>query len=163
MIKEYLKERKAIVENEIVGIEEKAEMSEISIKQLDAQIKNVSSEIDESAEMLSVSVRNKMAAKEDELSNMERHKEKYGEEISKFQKEIDEKKKELNVIDRCLKEVGDTNVSRETFREETRDKQDCRTKPKTNNLKDALEFCKKICEVDAKRAKIELEKIIKEM
>ncbi|MBR2191493.1 MAG: hypothetical protein IJ883_07840, partial [Eubacterium sp.] len=63
MIKKYLKHRKKLLENEIEKIEELSEMSQVSIKQIDAQINNLKNEIDESSEMLSVSVRNNMSKK----------------------------------------------------------------------------------------------------
>ncbi len=88
MIKKYLKHRKKLLENEIEKIEELSEMSQVSIKQIDAQINNLKNEIDESSEMLSVSVRNNMSKKADEVEHMEDSKKDTYDQIDKYAKEI---------------------------------------------------------------------------
>ena len=46
MIKKYLKHRKKLLETEIEKIQELSEMSQVSIKQIDAQINNLKNEIE---------------------------------------------------------------------------------------------------------------------
>ncbi len=160
MIKKYLKQRQKLLENEIEKIEDLSEMSQVSIKQIDAQIDNLEKEIDESSEMLSVSVRNNMAKKKDEMDSMEDSKKDTYSQIDKYAKEVAEKKKELKVIKGCLEELSDKNVSRETFKQtsiETPSGNDIADQ----NLKTKLTFCKNLIGMDDIRVKMELEKIIK--
>ena len=164
MIKKYLKHRKKLLENEIEKIEELSEMSQVSIKQIDAQINNLKNEIDESSEMLSVSVRNNMSKKEDEVEDMEESKKETYDQIDKYAKEVAEKTKELKTIDECLAQLDGINVSRETFKQTTLETQTSTQAERIvdQSLKTKLNFCKNLIGVDDVRAKIELEKIIKE-
>ena len=166
MIKKYLKHRKKLLENEIEKIEELSEMSQVSIKQIDAQINNLKNEIDESSEMLSVSVRNNMSKKADEVEHMEDSKKETYDQIDKYAKEIAEKMKELKTINECLNQLDGVNVSRETFRKTPEEKVSIGSQAERmvdQGLKTRLNFCKGLVGVDDIRAKIELEKIIKEM
>lgn len=164
MIKKYLKHRKKLLENAIEKIEELSEMSQVSIKQIDAQINNLKNEIDESSEMLSVSVRNNMSKKEDEVENMEESKKETYDQIDKYAKEVAEKTKELKTINECLAQLDGKNVSRETFKQTTIETPATTQAERTvgQSLKTKLNFCKNLIGVDDVRAKIELEKIIKE-
>ncbi|MCR5430506.1 MAG: coiled-coil domain-containing protein 22 [Eubacterium sp.] len=163
MIKKYLKHRKKLLENEIEKIEELSEMSQISIKQIDAQINNLKNEIDESSEMLSVSVRNNMSKKEDEVEDMEESKKETYDQIDKYAKEVVEKTKELKTINECLAQLDGINVSRETFKQTTLETQTSTQAERVvdQSLKTKLNFCKNLIGVDDVRAKIELEKLIK--
>ncbi len=166
MIKKYLKHRKKLLENEIEKIEELSEMSQVSIKQIDAQINNLKNEIDESSEMLSVSVRNNMSKKADEVEHMEDSKKDTYDQIDKYAKEIAEKMKELKTINECLNQLDGVNVSRETFTKTPEEKASIGSQAERmvdQGLKTRLNFCKGLVGVDDIRAKIELEKIIKEM
>ncbi len=163
MIKKYLKHRQKLLEAEIEKIEELSEMSQVSIKQIDAQINNLQNEIDESSEMLSVSVRNNMSKKQDELEGMEDSKKDTYDQIDKYAKEVAEKTKELKIIKDCLKQLEGINVSRETFKQ-TSVEIPASTQAERivdNSLKTKLNLCKGLVGVDDVRAKIELEKIIK--
>ena len=164
MIKKYLKHRKKLLEAEIEKIEELSDMSQVSIKQIDAQINNLQNEIDESSEMLSVSVRNNMSKKEKEVDDMQESKKDAYDQIDKCAKEIAEKTKELKTINECLEQLDGINVSRETFKQAS-----IETPMPTQaermvdqSLKTKLNFCKGLIGVDDVRAKMELEKIIKE-
>ncbi len=163
MIKKYLKHRKKLLENEIEKIEELSEMSQVSIKQIDAQINNLKNEIDESSEMLSVSVRNNMSKKEDEVEDMEESKKETYDQIDKYAKEVAEKTKELKTINECLAQLDGTNVSRETFKQTTIETPATTQAERIvdQGLKTKLNFCKNLIGVDDVRAKIELEKLIK--
>ena len=166
MIKKYLKHRKKLLENEIEKIEELSEMSQVSIKQIDAQINNLKNEIDESSEMLSVSVRNNMSKKKDEVEHMEDSKKDTYDQIDKYAKEIAEKMKELKTINECLNQLDGVNVSREAFTTTPEEKVSIGSQTERmvdQGLKTRLNFCKRLVGVDDIRAKIELEKIIKEM
>ena len=166
MIKKYLKHRKKLLENEIEKIEELSEMSQVSIKQIDAQINNLKNEIDESSEMLSVSVRNNMSKKADEVEHMEDSKKDTYDQIDKYAKEIAEKMKELKTINECLNQLDGVNVSREKFTKTPEEKASIGSQTERmvdQGLKTRLNFCKGLVGVDDIRAKIELEKIIKEM
>lgn len=164
MIKKYLKHRKKLLEAEIEKIEELSDMSRVSIKQIDAQINNLKNEIDESSEMLSVSVRNNMSKKEDEVEHMEDSKKDTLDQIDKYAKEVAEKTKELKTINECLAQLDGKNVSRETFKQTTIDTPITTQAERTvdQSLKTKLNFCKNLIGVDDVRAKIELEKVIKE-
>ena len=164
MIKKYLKHRKKLLENEIEKIEELSEMSQVSIKQIDAQINNLKNEIDESSEMLSVSVRNNMSKKENEVEDMEESKKETYDQIDKYAKEVAEKTKELKTINECLAQLDGINVSRETFKQTTIETPATTQAERIvdQSLKTKLNFCKNLIGVDDVRAKIELEKIIKE-
>lgn len=163
MIKKYLKHRQKLLEAEIEKIEELSEMSQVSIKQIDAQINNLQNEIDESSEMLSVSVRNNMSKKQDELEGMEDSKKDTYDQIDKYAKEVAEKTKELKTIKDCLKQLEGINVSRETFKQTSVEIPTSTQAERIvdNSLKTKLNFCKGLVGVDDVRAKIELEKIIK--
>ena len=163
MIKKYLKHRQKLLEAEIEKIEELSEMSQVSIKQIDAQINNLQNEIDESSEMLSVSVRNNMSKKQDELEGMEDSKKDTYDQIDKYAKEVAEKTKELKTIKDCLKQLEGINVSRETFKQTSVEIPTSAQAERIvdNSLKTKLNFCKGLVGVDDVRAKIELEKIIK--
>lgn len=163
MIKKYLKHRKKLLENEIEKIEELSEMSQVSIKQIDAQINNLKNEIDESSEMLSVSVRNNMSKKEDEVEDMEESKKDTYDQIDKYAKEVAEKTKELKTINECLAQLDGLNVSRETFKQTTIETPTSAQAERIvdQGLKTKLNFCKNLIGVDDVRAKIELEKLIK--
>ena len=163
MIKKYLKHRQKLLEAEIEKIEELSEMSQVSIKQIDAQINNLQNEIDESSEMLSVSVRNNMSKKQDELEGMEDSKKDTYDQIDKYAKEVAEKTKELKTIKDCLKQLEGINVSRETFKQTSVEIPTSIQAERIvdNSLKTKLNFCKGLVGVDDVRAKIELEKIIK--
>lgn len=163
MIKKYLKHRKKLLEAEIEKIEELSEMSQVSIKQIDAQINNLQNEIDESSEMLSVSVRNNMSKKEQEVDNMEESKKDAYDQIDKYAKEVAEKTKELKTINECLEQLDGVNVSRETFKQ-TSIETPMPTQAERmvdQSLKTKLNFCKGLIGVDDVRAKMEIEKIIK--
>ena len=163
MIKKYLKHRKKLLEAEIEKIEELSEMSQVSIKQIDAQINNLQNEIDESSEMLSVSVRNNMSKKEQEVDNMEESKKDEYDQIDKYAKEVAEKTKELKTINECLEQLDGVNVSRETFKQ-TSIETPMPTQAERmvdQSLKTKLNFCKGLIGVDDVRAKMEIEKIIK--
>ncbi len=164
MIKKYLKHRKKLLEAEIEKIEELSDMSQVSIKQIDAQINNLKNEIDESSEMLSVSVRNNMSKKEDEVEHMEDSKKDTLDQIDKYAKEVAEKTKELKTINECLAQLDGKNVSRETFKQTTIEIPATTQAERIvdQGLKTKLNFCKNLIGVDDVRAKIELEKIIKE-
>ena len=164
MIKKYLKHRKKLLEAEIEKIEELSDMSQVSIKQIDAQINNLQNEIDESSEMLSVSVRNNMSKKEKEVDDMQESKKDAYEQIDKYAKEVAEKTKELKTINECLEQLDGVNVSRETFKQ-TSIETSVPTQAERmvdQSLKTKLNFCKGLIGVDDVRAKMELEKIIKE-
>lgn len=163
MIKKYLKHRKKLLENEIEKIQELSEMSQVSIKQIDAQINNLQNEIDESSEMLSVSVRNNMQKKQDEVESMEGSKKDTYDQIDKYAKEVAEKTKELKTINECLAQLDGKNVSRETFKQATiDDPADTQAERIVDqSLKTKLNFCKNLIGTDDVRAKIELEKLIK--
>ena len=164
MIKKYLKHRKKLLEAEIEKIEELSDMSQVSIKQIDAQINNLQNEIDESSEMLSVSVRNNMSKKEKEVDDMQESKKDAYDQIDKCAKEIAEKTKELKTINECLEQLDGANVSRETFKQ-TSIETPAPTQAERmvdQSLKTKLNFCKGLIGVDDVRAKMELEKIIKE-
>ena len=163
MIKKYLKHRKKLLEAEIEKIEELSDMSQVSIKQIDAQINNLKNEIDESSEMLSVSVRNNMSKKEDEVEHMEDSKKDTLDQIDKYAKEVAEKTKELKTINECLAQLDGKNVSRETFKQTTIEIPATTQAERIvdQGLKTKLNFCKNLIGVDDVRAKIELEKIIK--
>lgn len=165
MIKKYLKHRQKLLEAEIEKIEELSEMSQVSIKQIDAQINNLQNEIDESSEMLSVSVRNNMSKKQGELEGMEDSKKDTYDQIDKYAKEVAEKTKELKTIKDCLKQLEGINVSRETFKQTSVEIPTSTQAERIvdNSLKTKLNFCKGLVGVDDVRAKIELEKIIKEL
>ena len=165
MIKKYLKHRKKILEAEIENIEELSEMSQVSIKQIDAQINNLKNEIDESSEMLSVSVRNNMSKKEHEVEDMEESKNKTLDQIDKYAKEVVEKTKELKTVNDCLEQLKGANVSRETFKQTSISVQPSSSQAERivdQSLKTKLNFCKNLIGVDDIRAKMELEKLIKE-
>lgn len=164
MIKKYLKHRKKLLEAEIEKIEELSDMSQVSIKQIDAQINNLKNEIDESSEMLSVSVRNNMSKKEDEVEHMEDSKKDTLDQIDKYAKEVAEKTKELKTINECLAQLDGKNVSRETFKQTTIEMPATTQTERIvdQGLKTKLNFCKNLIGVDDVRAKIELEKVIKE-
>ena len=164
MIKKYLKHRKKLLEAEIEKIEELSDMSRVSIKQIDAQINNLKNEIDESSEMLSVSVRNNMSKKEDEVEHMEDSKKDTLDQIDKYAKEVAEKTKELKTINECLAQLDGKNVSRETFKQTTNEIPATTQAERIvdQGLKTKLNFCKNLIGVDDVRAKIELEKVIKE-
>ena len=164
MIKKYLKHRKKLLENEIEKIQELSEMSQVSIKQIDAQINNLQNEIDESSEMLSVSVRNNMQKKQDEVESMEGSKKDTYDQIDKYAKEVAEKTKELKTINDCLAQLNGKNVSRETFKQTTIEVPTSTQAERIvdQSLKTKLNFCKSLIGVDDARAKIELEKLIKE-
>ena len=165
MIKKYLKHRKKLLEAEIERIEELSDMSQVSIKQIDAQINNLKNEIDESSEMLSVSVRNNMSKKEDEVESMEESKKETYDQIDKYAKQVAEITKELKTINECLNQLDGVNVSRETFRKtptETPVNSSQAERIVDQSLKTKLNFCKGLIGVDDVRAKMELEKIIKE-
>lgn len=164
MIKKYLKHRKKLLEAEIEKIEELSDMSQVSIKQIDAQINNLKNEIDESSEMLSVSVRNNMSKKEDEVEHMEDSKKDTLDQIDKYAKEAAEKTKELKTINECLAQLDGENVSRETFKQTTIEIPATTQTERIvdQGLKTKLNFCKNLIGVDDVRAKIELEKVIKE-
>lgn len=163
MIKRYLKHRKKLLEAEIEKIEELSEMSQVSIKQIDAQINNLQNEIDESSEMLSVSVRNNMSKKEQEVDNMEESKKDAYDQIDKYAKEVAEKTKELKTINECLEQLDGVNVSRETFKQTSIETptQTQAERMVDQSLKTKLNFCKGLIGVDDVRAKMEIEKIIK--
>lgn len=166
MIKKYLKHRKKLLEAEIEKIEELSEMSQVSIKQIDAQINNLKNEIDESSEMLSVSVRNNMSKKEYEVEHMEESKNDTLDQIDKYAKEVAEKTKELKLINDCLEQLKGANVSRETFKQKTINESQSKYEAERvvdHSLKTKLNFCKGLVGIDDARAKIELEKIIKEL
>lgn len=166
MIKKYLKQRIKLLENEIEKIEELSEMSQVSIKQIDAQINNLENEVDESSELLSVSVRNNMAKKQGEVENMEGSKKETYDQIDKYAKEVAEKTKELRIVRDCLKELEGINVSRETFKQNPAEVQKNEYKSSAGqeqSLKTKLIFCKNLCGVDDLRAKMELENIIKDL
>ncbi|MBP5772637.1 MAG: hypothetical protein J6W35_00975 [Eubacterium sp.] len=166
MIKKYLKHRKKLLENEIEKIEELSEMSQVSIKQIDAQINNLKNEIDESSEMLSVSVRNNMSKKQDEVENMEDSKKDTYDQIDKYAKEIAEKMKEIKTINECLSQLDGVNVSRETFKKTPAEQVPMSSQAERTvdqSLKTKLNFCKGLVGVDDIRAKMELDKIIKEI
>ena len=163
MIKKYLKHRKKLLEAEIEKIEELSDMSQVSIKQIDAQINNLQNEIDESSEMLSVSVRNNMSKKEQEVDDMQESKKDAYDQIDKYAKEIAEKTKELKTINECLEQLDGINVSRETFKQ-TSIETPMPTQAERmvdHSLKTKLNFCKGLIGVDDVRAKMEIEKIIK--
>ena len=164
MIKKYLKHRKKLLENEIEKIQELSEMSQVSIKQIDAQINNLQNEIDESSEMLSVSVRNNMQKKQDEVESMEGSKKDTYDQIDKYAKEVAEKSKELKTINECLAQLDGKNVSCETFKQTTIETPTTTQAERIvdQSLKTKLNFCKSLIGVDDARAKIELEKLIKE-
>ena len=164
MIKKYLKHRKKLLENEIEKIQELSEMSQVSIKQIDAQINNLQNEIDESSEMLSVSVRNNMQKKQDEVESMEGSKKDTYDQIDKYAKEVAEKTKELKTINECLAQLDGKNVSRETFKQTTIETPTTIQAERIidQSLKTKLNFCKSLIGVDDARAKIEIEKLIKE-
>ena len=165
MIKKYLKHRKKLLENEIEKIQELSEMSQVSIKQIDAQINNLQNEIDESSEMLSVSVRNNMQKKQDEVESMEGSKKDTYDQIDKYAKEVAEKTKELKTINECLAELDGKNVSRETLKQTTIETPTTTQAERIvdQSLKTKLNFCKSLIGVDDARAKIELEKLIKRL
>ena len=165
MIKKYLKHRKKLLETEIEKIEELSEMSQVSIKQIDAQINNLKNEIDESSEMLSVSVRNNMSKKEHEVEHMEESKNDTLDQIDRYAKEVAEKTKELKLVNDCLEQLKGVNVSRETFKQTSVDVQPSSSQAERivdQSLKTKLNFCKNLIGVDDIRAKMELEKLIKE-
>ena len=161
----YLKHRKKLLETEIEKIEELSEMSQVSIKQIDAQINNLKNEIDESSEMLSVSVRNNMSKKEHEVEHMEESKNDTLDQINRYAKEVAEKTKELKLVNDCLEQLKGANVSRETFKQTSVDVQQSSSQAERivdQSLKTKLNFCKNLIGVDDIRAKMELEKLIKE-
>ena len=163
MIKKYLKHRKKLLENEIEKIEELSEMSQVSIKQIDAVFAKSNIIPMKSSEMLSVSVRNNMSKKEDEVEDMEESKKETYNQIDKYAKEVAEKTKELKTINECLAQLDGINVSRETFKQTTIETPTTTQAERIvdQSLKTKLNFCKNLIGVDDVRAKIELEKIIK--
>ena len=163
MIEKYLKHRKKLLEAEIERIDELSEMSQVSIKQIDAQINNLQNEIDESSEMLSVSVRNNMSKKEKEVDDMQESKKDAYDQIDKYAKEVAEKTKEIKQINECLEQLKGVNVSRETFKQ-TSIETPMPTQAERmvdQSIKTKLNFCKGLIGVDDIRAKMEIEKIIK--
>ncbi len=164
MIKKYLKHRKKLLENEIEKIEELSEMSQVSIKQIDAQINNLKNEIDESSEMLSVSVRNNISKKAEEVEHMELSKKDTYNQLDKYANEIAEKMKEIKTINECLNQLDGENVSHETFKRTPAEQVSVSSQTERaidQSLKTKLNFCKGLVGVDDIRVKMELEEIIK--
>lgn len=185
MIKEYLADRIRIIEKELDLLDEKKKMCEVSIKQINAQIFEVENESDEISKMLSVSVRDSLASKDEEVDSMKKHINQCYEEINNYNKEIKEKKQEIELIKLCQNEVEEINVSRETlvndsetstniFKNEepssfnksldvTNKNFDEEQYVQNKKIKEKLEFCLKICRVDGNRVSLELKNILKDM
>ena len=107
-----------------------------------------------------------MSKKADEVEHMEDSKKDTYDQIDKYAKEIAEKMKELKTINECLNQLDGVNVSRETFTKTPEEKVSIGSQTERmvdQGLKTRLNFCKGLVGVDDIRAKIELEKIIKEM
>lgn len=115
MIKEYLLERKQILENIIREEKEKYEHNQISIVELNNQIKEMKNDVDEALQIFSVKAREDNNFKQQEIEEIESKIAVCVSSNMDCKKMLDEKEKELTKVILSLEELED--VSCETFEE----------------------------------------------
>lgn len=115
VIKEYLLERKQILENIIREEKEKYEHNQISIVELNNQIKEMKNDVDEALQIFSVKAREDNNFKQQEIEEIESKIAVCVSSNMDCKKMLDEKEKELTKVILSLEELED--VSCETFEE----------------------------------------------
>ena len=149
IIKEYLIERKNIVSDILKQKQEKYEHNQIAIVEAKNKISELENLVDEASEMFSVRAR--------ENSELEDRIAIYVSEDNDLEKIIESSKKELEILDICLQEIENQNVSRETLEQKEMKKE----KLGEENFVAKLEFIKRILNVDKERAFLEIDNLIK--
>lgn len=187
MIKEYLEERKKLLNNIIRQNKEKYDHNQIAIDESHNQIKELDEMVDEATKIFSVKAREDNGFKNQEISDLKNKIAKYVIENNDYEKNINNAKTELSVVEKCLVEIKDNkkinkvseesskvgDVSRETSQNRNiknvcsgvRFSEDDNRVNNYNNIENQelvtkLEFCKSIAEIDGKRVTIELDNII---
>lgn len=115
MIKEYLIKRATILSERIRSNKEKFEHNQIAIVESNNQIKELNDTIDEATQIFSIKAREDNGFKKQEISDLEIRIAAYVSENKDYQEIIDTANKELDIVNQCLEEMENTNVSRETF------------------------------------------------
>lgn len=168
MIKEYLNNRKEILEEKLKSNREKYEHNQISIVESNNKIKELENMVDEASEIFSVKAREDSGFNRHEIKELEIRIAAYVSENNDINTKIETIEKELSVIRECIKEVSLYNVSRETlYVNEEKVINECKKEiadtAGTDNLEilNKLIFCKNIAEIDGKRVSVELDNIIK--
>lgn len=151
MIKEYLNNRRNILDNEIDDYKEKIIHCKSQIKEIDTQIKEMKMSFDEASSLFSLKARENIDSNNFETLDLENEKSELIEKISVYNMEINELQKEINIIDSGIDEI---NVSRETSDMKDSNRAD-------SDIKDKINLCIKICKVDPARVEIELKQLLR--
>lgn len=117
MIKEYLLRRATVLTERIRTNKEKFEHNQIAIVESNNQIKELNDTIDEATQIFSIKAREDNGFKRQEISDLEIRIATYVSENKDYKEVIDTTEKELNVVNQCLEEIENINVSRETLHE----------------------------------------------
>ncbi len=157
IIKEYLIERKNIVSDILKQKQEKYEHNQIAIVEAKNKISELENLVDEASEMFSVRARENSKFKNHEVEELEDRIAIYVSEDNDLEKIIESSKKELEILDICLQEIENQNVSRETLEQKEMKKE----KLGEENFVAKLEFIKRILNVDKERAFLEIDNLIK--
>ena len=157
IIKEYLIERKNIVSDILKQKQEKYEHNQIAIVEAKNKISELENLVDEASEMFSGRARENSKFKNHEVEELEDRIAIYVSEDNDLEKIIESSKKELEILDICLQEIENQNVSRETLEQKEMKKE----KLGEENFVAKLEFIKRILNVDKERAFLEIDNLIK--
>lgn len=187
MLREYLEDRKELLNDTVRYNKEKYDHNQIAIAESKNQIKELDEKVDEATKIFSVKAREDNGFKNQEISDLEKRIAAYTIENNEYELNIKKAKDELSIVETCLQEIkenikvdilSDNNIQTANVSRETSESIDANSEPsgvqlniedilndKYNNLENQelirkLEFCKSIAEIDGKRVAIELNNII---
>ena len=173
MIEEYLKTRRKILNEIIEQNREKYEHNQIAIAEAKKQIDELENNVDEAQKIFSVKAREDSDFNNKEKTDLENRIAAYVIDNKQYNENIEITKKELKIVSDCIDEIEKQNVSRETSDMDGEFKQleinvvsndtEINDNVDLKQISQKLLFCKSIAEIDGKRVKIEIEKIIKEI
>lgn len=169
MLLEYLEKRADILNSRLEKNKEKMEHNLIAIVESNNKIKEIDSSVDEASKIFSVKTRGEGGFRNQEINDLEIRINAYLTENESIQRLINKIQNELDIVNLCIENARNNDVSRETSDKEqveivsTDDSNEIISIEKDNekrNIIDKLKLCKSICNVDPDRTKIELDNII---
>lgn len=154
MVIEYLEERRKIIEKVLEENTEQLERNYISIVEMKKEIKDLDNMVDEASKIFSVKARADNGFKNHQIGDIEIKITALLSENKIIEKNIEDAKSELKIINDSINEFRNDYVSRET-------KYKRRRPSIKREVIDKLKLCKEINSIDNARVSIELDEILK--